>query len=145
MTVGMTQSSVWTSFDWSVNEVGVQRDENTCLSSCVECGVEVGVCGADRNEGEVVGGRSTLVDVNESLDAADGLCLHKALKMKDSKIASNGEDGVTVCGWSSSKNAAGTHISIETSKIFANEYHGVLVSGGERGSAGGERGSAPRS
>ena len=40
--------------------------------------MEVGVCGADRNEGEVVGGHITLVDVNESLDAADGLCLHKA-------------------------------------------------------------------
>jgi len=35
-----------------------------------------------------------------------------------------------VCGWSSSKETVGTHISIETSKIFANEFHGVLVSGG---------------
>jgi hypothetical protein len=83
MTVGMTQSSVWTSFDWSVNEVGVQRDENTCLSSCVVCRVEVGVCGADRNEGEGVGGHNTLVDLNESLDAADGFCLHKASETGD--------------------------------------------------------------
>ena len=36
------------SFARSVNcAVGVQIDENACLSSCVDCGVELGVCGAD--------------------------------------------------------------------------------------------------
>ena len=36
------------SFARSVNcAVGVQIDENAFLSSCVDCGVELGVCGAD--------------------------------------------------------------------------------------------------
>jgi hypothetical protein len=72
-------SSTKASLDWSVNcAVGVKIDENTCLSSCVDCGVELSVCGADGNGG--VGGRITPVYVNVCLDAADGLCLHNAQK-----------------------------------------------------------------
>ena len=61
----------------SVNRlVGAHIDANTCLSSCVDCGVELGVCGTDGNGG--VGGRNTPVHVNVCLDAADGLCLNNA-------------------------------------------------------------------
>ena len=56
------------SFTRSVNcEVGVQIDENTCLTSCVDYGVPLGVCSAHGDEG--VGGRMTLVDINVCLDA----------------------------------------------------------------------------
>ncbi len=107
-----------------------------------EHAIEVEQCHLEANNCIITGGTRCIFASSNALVTLNNCCLYSAkragltcfsgsrLKMKDSNIASNGEDGVTVCGWSSSKNAASTHISIETSKIFANEYHGVLVSGG---------------
>ncbi len=76
----------------SVNcAVGVHIDANTCLSSCADCGVELGVCGADGIGG--VGGRNTPVYVNVCLDAADGLCLHNTQATWRASTALRSVDG----------------------------------------------------
>ena len=62
---------------WVNCAVGVHMHETVYLSLCFDCGVHLGVCGSAGNEGGD-GGRSTLVDVKESLDDADGSCLNKA-------------------------------------------------------------------
>jgi len=55
--------------------------------------VELCVCGADGNEGEGVGGCSTLVDDNVCLDDADGLCLHKTQANWSASTALRSVDG----------------------------------------------------
>ena len=74
--------------------MGVHIDETACLSPCVDCGVHLGVCGPVGNEGDD-GARTTLVDVNESLDAPDGSCLNKAQATWRASTALRSVDGDT--------------------------------------------------